>query len=72
MPYPERDIRSMIAELRATRGRVRELIRERELASSRKLTQLRRVRVLKKQAEWKREGGFDRIVIIAKMCGQTF
>ena len=33
MPFPDRDVRKMIAELRATRERVRERIRIKELAS---------------------------------------
>ena len=70
-PYPERNVRLMIAVLRATRKRVRELIRDRELASSHKLEHTRRVRMLEKQAAWTREGSFDIIEIIAAMHEQT-
>ena len=71
MPYPEREFRLMIAKLAATRGRVREVIRDRKLASSHKSEQMQRVRMLEKQTAWKREGGFDRIEIIAEMHERT-
>ena len=61
----------MIAELAATHGRVRELIRVKGLASSHKLEKMQCVWMLEKQATWKREGGFDRIEIIAEMHEQT-
>ena len=50
---------------------MREPIRDRELTSSHKLEQMRRVGMLEKQAAWKREGGFDRIEIIAQIHKQT-
>ena len=72
MPFPEHDICLMIAILRVTRKRVRELIRDRELASSNKQEQmLRRVKMLEKKAAWKREDGFNRIEIVAEMHEQT-
>ena len=40
IPYPERDVRLMIAVLAATRERVRELIRDREFSSWYKLEHL--------------------------------
>ena len=62
----------MIEELAASHAQhVREFVRERELASSHKLKQMRRVHMLEKQAAWDREGGFDRIKIIAEMYEQT-
>ena len=61
----------MIAKLTATRWCVRELIWVRDLASPHKIEQMRRVRTLGKQADSKREGGFDRIKIKAEMDEQT-
>ena len=57
MTSKERDIRLMIAESAATRGRVHELIRVRELVSSHNLEQMRRVRILETQAH-----GRERVV----------
>ena len=71
MPYPKRDVRLMIAKLKATRGRVRELTLDGELASSHEVEQMQHVRMLEKQAAWKSEAGFDRIDIIAEMHEQT-
>ena len=50
MTFPECDVRLLVTELAATRGRLRKLIRVRELAASHKLEQMRRVRMLEKQA----------------------
>ena len=61
----------MIEELRVTRERVREPIRDRELTSLHKLEQMRRVRMLEKQAAWKRKGGFEKNEIIAEMYEHT-
>ena len=61
----------MVSELATTRGRVRKLIQVRELAASHKLEQMQGVRMLEKQAAWKRDGGFDKIEVIAKMHEQT-
>ena len=72
MPYPVYDCRLMIEVLRATRERiVCEFIRDSELASSYQLEKMRRVKMVKKQAAWEREVGFDRIEIIAKMQEHT-
>ena len=71
MTFPEHHVRLIIAEIVATRERVRELIRVRELASSHKLERIRRVRMLEKQAVRKKGSGFDKIEIIAKMHEQT-
>ena len=71
MAFPERDVRLMIAKLAATIWRIHELIRHRELALSHKLKQMRRVRMLEMQAAWKRDGGFDRIDILAGIDEQT-
>ena len=65
--FPERDVRLMVADLAVTRGRVRRLIRVRELAASHKLEQMQCARMLEKQAAWKREGGYDRIEVVAEM-----
>ena len=61
----------MIAELAATRWCVLELIRVRKPVSSHKIEEMRRVRMLKKQAAWKKEGGFYGIEIIAEMHEHT-
>ena len=71
MPCLECNVRLMIAVLRATRECMRELIWDRELASLHQLEKVRHVRMLEKQAAWKREGGFDRIEIIAEMYEKT-
>ena len=67
MPFPKRDVRLMIAILRATRQSVRELIRDWELASSHQLDHMRHIRMLEEQAVYGREGGFDKIYIIFEM-----
>ena len=71
MTFPERDVRLMMEDLAATHWRGHELIRVRELAPSHKIEQMRRVRMLEKQAAWKREGGLNRIEIVAGLHGQT-
>ena len=71
MPFSERDVHLIIAELVATCGRMRELIQDRELASSHKLEQIRRARMFEKQVARKRASGFDRIKIIAEMHEHT-
>ena len=71
MTFSERDVHKVIAELTAARWRVREIVRVREVASLHRLEQVRRLRMLTEQEVWKREGGFDRIEILAKMYEQT-
>ena len=70
MPFKKRDARKRIAELAATSWRVHEHIRVRELALSHRLERMQCLRMLEEQKAWKREGGFDRIEIIAEMHAQ--
>ena len=72
MPFKERDVRKMIAEVEATSWHLRECIRVRELTAAHRLERIRRLWMLEEQEVWKREAGFDRIKIIAEMDAQRF
>ena len=72
MPFKERGVSKMIAEVEATNRRLRECIRARELAATHRLERMRRLWMLEEQTAWKRETGFDQIEITAKMDAQRF
>ena len=72
MPFKERDVRKMIAEVEATNWRRRECIRVREFVGMHRLERMRYLRILEEQEAWKRKAGFDRIKITAEMDAQRF
>ena len=61
----------MVVDSAIPRECVRRLIRVRELAATYTLEKMRRLQMFKKQAAWKREGGFDRIETIGEMHTET-
>ena len=67
MSVDEHDIKKTIAEVEATRWRLRETIRARELAATHRLGQMRHLQMLEEQKAWKREAGFDVIETAAEM-----
>ena len=72
MSIEECNVRQMIANVEATRWRLRECIRVRELAATHRLGRMRRLRMPEEQKAWNREAGFDRIEITAEMDAQRF
>ena len=72
MSIDDSDARIIIAEVQATRWRLRECIRVEELAATHRLGKIRRVRMLEEQKAWKREAGFDHIDTAAEMDAQHF
>ena len=72
MPFDERAIAKMIAEVEATRWRLRETVRVRELAPTHRQGKIRRLLMLEKQKAWKREFGFDCIETAAAMDEKRF
>ena len=70
MSIRESDVRKIIAEVQATSWRQREYTRVRELAATYRLEQIRCLRMPEEQKAGKREAGFDRIEITAKMDEQ--
>ena len=59
MPFKERDVRKMIAEVKATSWRLR--------VATHRLERMRRLRMLEEQGAWKREAGYNGNEIIAEM-----
>ena len=62
----------MVAEVEATSWRLRETVRVKEFTATHRLGQMRRLLMLEEQKAWKREVGFDRIEMAAKMYAQRF
>ena len=64
MPFMERGVRKMIAEVEATSWRLRECIRVKDLAAPHRPERMRHLRMLEEKKAWKREADFDRIEIM--------
>ena len=67
MTVDKSEVTKILAEVEATSGRLREIVRVRELAAMHRLGQMRRLRMLEEQKAWKREVGFDYIDTAAEM-----